>query len=149
MWEIYSRADLVVAWLGKQDEGTKCGLDLIRLLTTVTEQRSSEQVARPGEKRKYQSLRLDELEKLGLPDVTSRVWDHLFSVLSRQWFSRVWIIQELVAAKACIFLCGGDIIDSSMLLRLGQIIEEDKLLASIRNVNRKRILGVNVASWLP
>jgi hypothetical protein len=94
----------------------------------------------------YRNLRLAVLEMLGLPSFISPEWDHLFSVLSRQWFSRVWIIQELLAAKACISLCGGDIIDSCMILRIGQIIEEEKLLASIRNSNRKRILTVNIAS---
>jgi hypothetical protein len=146
MWEIYSSADFVIAWLGKQDEFAKRGLDLIKQITTVVEQHSSELVARPGEMRNYQNLRLSELTMLGLPSPNSPRWDHLFSVLSRQWFSRVWVIQELVAAKACIFLCGGGIIDSSMLLRLGQIIEENKLLASIRNFNRKRILAVDIAS---
>ncbi|KAH9215457.1 heterokaryon incompatibility, partial [Leptodontidium sp. 2 PMI_412] len=38
-------------------------------------------------------------ETLGLPGFISQGWDHLFSVLSRPWFSRVWVIQELVAAK--------------------------------------------------
>jgi Heterokaryon incompatibility protein (HET) len=145
MWEIYSRADLVIAWLGKQDEVTERGLELIKRITTVVEQRSNRLAARLGGERSYQSLSFTELAELGLPDITSPGWDHLFSVLTRQWFSRVWVIQELVAAKECIFLCGGDIIDSSMLLQLGQIIEEDKLLASIRNFNRNRILGVNIA----
>ena len=145
MWEIYSRADVVVAWLGKQNETIKHGLDLIKQITAVVEKRSGGPEVRLGENRNRQNFRITELENLGL-SITSPEWDYLFSVLTLQWFSRVWVIQELVAAKKCHFLCGDDIIDSSMLLWLGEIIEEDKLLTSIRNFKRNRILGFNVAS---
>ena len=143
MWEIYSYADVVVAWLGKQDETIKRGLNLIKQITAIVEKRSSGSEVRPGN---YRNFRITELNNLDLPAPTSPEWDYLFSVLTLPWFSRAWVIQELVAAKMCYFLCGDDIIDSSMLLWLGEIIEKDKLLSSMRNFKRNQILGVNVTS---
>lgn len=145
MWEIYSHADLVIAWLGKQNEATERGLDLVKKLAIIIEQRSRGLNAGAGEKGEHQGFDPVELQSLGLPGVISNAWDDFFSIFSRQWFGRVWIIQEFVAAKECVFLCGDDIIDSSTLLRVGQLIEDDSLLRSMRNFNRRRHLGANVA----
>jgi hypothetical protein len=134
MWDIYNRAELVIAWLGKHDESSRRELELIRYMNSVVA--SNEQ--------SYRKIRVSELATLGLPGLVSPQWNTLFSVLSRDWFSRVWVIQELVAATMCIFLCGDESIDSSILCRVGKIIEENKLLSSIRNFDRTRILAVNV-----
>jgi Heterokaryon incompatibility protein (HET) len=142
MWEIYSRAELVIAWLGKQTEITKRGMELIRRLNSVIG--LNEAGAGPGDGQKYQKIRFTELATLGLPELASPAWNDLFSVFSRDWFNRVWVIQELVAARTCLFLCGDEFVDSSIFLRVGEIIDESKLLSSIRNFERSRILAINI-----
>lgn len=143
MWEIYSRADLVLAWLGTHDEVTKHGIDRVNKSQPLLRDVRLNWLLDKEKGKTYQSPRIAGLKGLGLTVFTSLEWDHFSSVLSRQRFSRVCLVQELLVAKK-IFLCGGDIIDSSMILRLGQIIHKDKLLASIRSLKRNGILAVNV-----
>jgi Heterokaryon incompatibility protein (HET) len=89
MWEIlYSRVELVIAWLGKQTEITKRGVELIRRLNSVIELNEAD--AGPSDGQKYQKIRFTELATLGLPELASPAWNDLFSVfLARPVQSRV------------------------------------------------------------
>jgi hypothetical protein len=143
MWEIYSHAELVIAWLGKQDEASKRGVELIRHMSSVVGSSASEVDAERSDEQIRRKIRISDFNTLGLTGLISPAWNDLFSILTRDWFSRVWIIQEIVAARRCIFLCGDEVIDSSILLGIGKILEENKILSSIRDFDRNRVLAVN------
>ena len=146
MWDIYHRAHLVVAWLGEQYENFKDGLEILDRVGSVAESNLGELNSSSGATSGDQALCMTGLGKLGLPSFFSEQWDPLFNILTLPWFSRVWVIQELMASKACVFLYGSDIIESSRILRIGQIFDESKLLSSLRNFSRNRVLAANVAS---
>lgn len=84
--KIYNQAQHVRVWLGKKDERTTMALGFIRrcLKTEV----------------------LDELER----DRTSAYesWNALKSLLTKSWFNRRWIVQEIALAKEATLHCGDE-----------------------------------------
>ena len=146
MWNIYHHAHLVVAWLGKQDKTCKNGVELLDKMNDFYTYELSRLDKGLESREDNQVLSMSAADKFGFPHFISEQWDCLFDILTRQWFSRVWIIQELVASRKCIFLLGCNIITSDRILRVGRLIEEKKFFSSLRNFRRERVLASNIAS---
>ena len=94
MKEIYSLADLVIMWLGTELPGDRPGLDLMRHVNNV--------LGTPlvGEEMGLAHL---DLDKAGLPARKDEAWGNVVRIMSRPWFSRVWIVQEFLSARKSVF----------------------------------------------
>lgn len=118
MAEIYKRAEQVLAWLGEQGEMEKRGTQRIHQLNEFFR-------ARPNPKTyNLNAAELPYLEDLGLPSMEKNDWEGLLNILQNPWFTRVWIIQELVLAQECYFLLGRDFIHETKLLTLALKLEQ-------------------------
>ena len=111
MREIYSTSKRVVVFLGPKDDGTKKACELIGKLCElfqngrITLEGPATRVSIPVAK-KY-PFEDEKLRELGLPSKNSPDWLALADVLSRAYFQRIWVLQELVMAPAGIIcLCG-------------------------------------------
>lgn len=104
MRDVYVQADTVIIWLGQEQADIQMGLDLALKLDELF-----------GDEPLEHDLDLD-LRNVGLPEISSPDWSALASLLSRPWFSRMWIIQELLSAVKPIFWCGSITIESRPLL---------------------------------
>ena len=94
MGSIYSKASRVVVWLGVEDADSKAGIALARnVLNKVGD-------------RHHFHLMPEHMKSLSLPPYKDRQWRALGRFLQRPWFSRVWIIQEVVMSTNTIFVCG-------------------------------------------
>ncbi|KAI0594636.1 heterokaryon incompatibility protein-domain-containing protein [Biscogniauxia sp. FL1348] len=85
MDDIYRSAERVVIWLGVADKFTQPASNLIR--------------------------GFDDLAKEGLPDIEieNDALEHWFSVVSlfaRTWFTRAWVVQEILLARDTVVFCG-------------------------------------------
>jgi hypothetical protein len=108
MTKIYSQAELVLIWLGKELATDKDGLQLMHKMEEVLGEPTFD-------RRTFGTMYLD-LEALGLPDIFDPCWATIVKILTRQWFTRMWAIQELVVASQAVFLCGPlEIMSSSIL----------------------------------
>ncbi|KAL2127554.1 hypothetical protein VTI74DRAFT_10560 [Chaetomium olivicolor] len=118
MANIYSAAAVVVSWLGEQDHHTEPGFALLMKLKTVSD---------------HSPYLLDGLSKLS-PDSHDYGDDEQMSVFScrhswvsvahvfqRTYFTRAWIIQEVVLAKTVKVLCGGHELDWSAIAEASQL----------------------------
>jgi ankyrin repeat protein len=85
MGKIYRRAERVVIWLGPETEETDLALDYMRQITPPATQHTSKDVCKD-----LQLQRRKGLEEM----------------LSRPWFRRVWILQEVANARSAIVVCG-------------------------------------------
>lgn len=114
MATIYHSADTVVVWLGEEDEDTERSFDMIRLLRGCCED------CLKGITPK--SLSSEETLGILAPcgDISS--WKSVVKVFQRRYFTRVWIIQEIILAKTVLALCGKYSIDWD------DVIEVSKLL---------------------
>ncbi|KAK5201593.1 hypothetical protein LTR16_002130 [Cryomyces antarcticus] len=94
MGKIFGGARKVVAWFGEEAEDSKAGLQAASNLLRV--------MAR------YPGMQLNNinLESHGLPKPGHKRWQALGAVLRRPWFSRVWVIQEVVLSSRVEVACG-------------------------------------------
>lgn len=102
MASIFSNADHVVAWLGKDDGDANAVSTLIQNTTkSIREQSKS-----LGGIKNIPEVMPDDLVLYDYP-----TWTSLAKMLCRPFFSRCWIVQEICLAKIIIALCGDIIID--------------------------------------
>ena len=104
MGDIYKQAQLVVVWLGLEQEHDRESYSIAcrvyDLLGDVDVTLGVAELVAEGGKT------LD-LENSGLPEEFSDSrWAHLFHLLTKEWYSRIWIVQEFLVAASCIFSCG-------------------------------------------
>ncbi|KAL2043493.1 hypothetical protein N7G274_003800 [Stereocaulon virgatum] len=127
MTEIYSQAELVLIWLGDELATDKDGVQLMRKVEQVLGQPTFD-------RRTFGTTYLD-LEALGLPDMFDPCWATLVKILTRQWFTRMWTIQELVLARQAVFLCGPVEIRSSSMLHVAGNFSKFVTLKNVMGVH--------------
>lgn len=103
MDQIYHQAEKVVSWLGLEDETTSDLFVVIENLSTIPPELYScvtmEDIWRPEI---YAS-------KLGILPLTQKHWLAWVAFMHRPYFTRVWIVQEIVLAKDILFVCGSKV----------------------------------------
>jgi len=88
MRQIYAQASLVTVWLGSERDDSDKAFELICTISQL------------GENAK--EWLIDSL----ITRKHRQEWHALYHMLRRAWWRRIWIIQEVVAAKEVLFLCG-------------------------------------------
>lgn len=87
MPQIYSNARQVVIWLGKDTDVTT------RAITQIPEV-----IARMKAAKVYRDV---------IPDIADTDFvDGIHNVLTRPWWNRLWVLQEVALARSAVFLCG-------------------------------------------
>lgn len=118
MRKIYSKARLVVVWLGEEDSHTVPAFALmerISKLATVSAVSSlhtnTSDIFDP-----------DALQAMGLPSFPSADWESMHRLFERRWFQRSWVIQEVALADVAVVLCGCRILNWDDVGRTGQYL---------------------------
>lgn len=87
MREIFSGAELVIAWLGSASEDSDLALEMLATgLDPWTESGLSE---------------YGPVQRTAPPEVLA-----IAGLLTRSWWSRIWVVQEILLAKKFLFKCG-------------------------------------------
>ena len=94
MDRIYREARQVVSWLG-EDSYTGDGMHLLEILANI-----------PSEEYQSPSYEVVPLVK----NTSIEQWLGLGSLLSRPYFKRAWVVQEVALAKEILLVCGDRII---------------------------------------
>lgn len=105
---IYQLCWRTIIWLGEHDWLTKSAFDGVRFLST--------KFSDDGHRVKYfdwrRMRRCDEQQGEGLLGAIWGIAERLHavaafnSVFRRDWFSRLWVIQELALSRHAVFVCG-------------------------------------------
>ena len=98
---IYNRADLVIAWLGPEDEYTAAAFQLVQTMLT---KHVSPDVSLDAEPEVIWDKQ--QMDAMGLPHFPSFAWEALARLFERPYFRRTWVVQELVVASDTIIRCG-------------------------------------------
>ncbi|KAI1091292.1 HET-domain-containing protein [Rostrohypoxylon terebratum] len=98
MADIYESAECVKVWLGAADESTSLAYELIERLGMLSEDdlRSI----------KPQACENEHNDKLLQHTNSPQHWASLVSFFERRWFTRAWVVQELVFARETNIMCG-------------------------------------------
>jgi hypothetical protein len=84
MSELYRKAELVVVWLGEEDEKTSLAISHIRNCVE----------------------NVDKFDDWARDANFINEWDALCHFLKREWFVRRWIVQEIANASRAVLYCG-------------------------------------------
>ena len=74
----------------------------------------------------------NQLPSFNLPDVTDPLWHAIGDLLGRRWFTRLWVIQEVVLASNIVIVCGSKRITWDLLGKLAGEITRIGLCATAR-----------------
>ncbi|KAK5652633.1 hypothetical protein OQA88_10226 [Cercophora sp. LCS_1] len=94
MGEIFSRAECVTAWLGEEADDSDLAITMIEKFAGCYLAHVNEGV-NPGES---VNRIVDAFEP--------RVWTAISRFIERQWWTRLWIYQEVVLAREVVIVCG-------------------------------------------
>ncbi|KAI1128267.1 heterokaryon incompatibility protein-domain-containing protein [Nemania abortiva] len=108
MAEIYTHAERVLVWLGKAADRSETLEHLIPALLKAKDLAAAN--GYPDEEAP-RTLSSDELAELGIIkiddfDPSTDGLRALHAIYLREWWTRVWVIQEFLLAKECILCCG-------------------------------------------
>lgn len=109
MSSIYRRARQVIVWLGpgRGKDDNDAAIALLPLISqigaaTIKYFMDSHQ-PRP------------DFSDIEVPDASSPVWEILGEIFFSEWYTRLWVVQELVLARSTVALVGDSTIDFDML----------------------------------
>jgi hypothetical protein len=103
MHDIYSSAKKVVAYLGPEADHSELIPQLFTKINSAL--RNTKNIENEALLEKMHCTPW-ALKLYGLPPSGDVLWEALRKFLSRPWFSRVWILQEALAARNLEILCG-------------------------------------------
>ncbi|KAK9413750.1 putative Heterokaryon incompatibility domain-containing protein [Seiridium unicorne] len=112
MRQIYARASNVVIWLGEADGDSKA---FLRAALEIAHQHAD------GDAARFRGLSLDHrLDELHCP--IKPIYDDWGSLdllfLGREWFRRIWVVQEVSQAASAVVQCGEVELPWSLVLRM-------------------------------
>jgi heterokaryon incompatibility protein (HET) len=106
MRNIFGGALEVLAWIGP--EVTREESEVFRFIEIMAEQMTPEKAKQLLNERQEHShiMAWDSFVSMTPPGFSTSVWFSVIKLLERQWFSRVWVIQEVVMGVKISVLCG-------------------------------------------
>lgn len=104
MCNIYAGAQKVYSWLGSKADD---GIPALRILAILYRFTLNNTTDNGGLHFDFDD---NAPEKLKLPKVDDPSWNGLIHFLSRPYFERMWVLQELAVAKDSIFIICGNIV---------------------------------------
>ena len=108
MDRIYKQAKTVVSWLGEEDSYTDTAVHLLDILADI-----------PPEHYRNGSFEVGRFTQ----EILSEQWLALGSLLSRPYFKRAWVVQEVALANRLLLLCGQKIISWESLVVCSKFLQ--------------------------
>jgi hypothetical protein len=134
MRDIYGQAALVVIWLGEGLETDKDGYDVALKLHKIVSDRERNAESSAEAMASFQDL---DLEAEGLTsNILDLRWKALKHLLTREWYSRIWTIQELLMARSSVFLCGQREMRSDVMLSAAILTRLNSVLGACMGYNQ-------------
>lgn len=153
MSQIYQNAVKVLVWLGPQSQDSRTAIQYLKWLADHLK-------ARDKPEEKYWP-NWDQSDIAWLENEMSKrshvsEWIAIKSLMTRQWFKRLWTVQEVVLAKKVLFWCGNDkfswselVIFDSVTKVSSHVIDEHTMHAIGRvKVLRLKWQGRTTLEWL-
>jgi hypothetical protein len=104
MRDIYEGCINVLVWLGEHNALTKEGFKIVRRMTS----KYSPKIMQSKSPKEFWDHEFNREHKLPWP--TSHQWVCVYKIFQRDYFSRMWVIQEVVVSRSIEVICGKDIV---------------------------------------
>ncbi|MCJ1317984.1 hypothetical protein MMC15_003311 [Xylographa vitiligo] len=146
MGTIYRCAARVVVWLGEKDDTSDAALtfasDLCHNLSLYSSVHRKDQLGLSDLGR-----RIDGTDFI-LPAEQSPDWTGLARLLNREWFQRLWVVQEAALNPNTIVCCGSSQVPWSVFIQLSMHLDRQSPLISLLTVDGKIVPGLHLAGSL-
>ena len=100
MDQIYQKSSFTISWLGREDRHTKTAVSVLAKLSPTIDSFVDSDIM------PYLDRGHDAYVKAGIPYISQDEWDSLAALFQRQYFRRVWVLQEIVLTGILILYCG-------------------------------------------
>ena len=134
MGSIYQNAVRVLVWLGESSADSAEAFKLLSQINALENSSDAIDLTTP--------LKAQDLVNKGLPEPPCPSWTALDALYWREWFTRVWIIQEIAMAKEAIVICGKDQ-DSWKTFEAGAKFILQHSLVGLTDVDPKRTIKLS------
>jgi hypothetical protein len=135
MGEIYKTASQIIVWLGLEDHSTESAFSLMKALFEIP----------ANERLKLHPHAVAENHRNALLDAQD--WDALASFFRREWFSRAWIIQEVVFARSAVVICGSHSIPWPSMAEISHFIATTSWTSFLRTAAQSASVSGARSSW--
>jgi len=98
MSDIYQSAESVKAWIGEEAPGSNEAIETLLQMRTLA--------LKPPLWPKILPKVPESWRSRTCPHETDPIWEHIDELFERGWFSRVWILQEIIFATEVFLYCG-------------------------------------------
>lgn len=117
--QVFQRATCVLVCLGS-DKNSDCAME------TLMQIRVYDALSKVGEEWPKDLAQVPaQWRKKNIPRADDPIWDDISALFERSWFTRSWIIQEVVVATSVRVVCGKWMIDWNDLFATIQIIDRE------------------------
>ncbi len=138
MGQIYSRAQMTIIWLGRSDSFVRKASTVLASLGNLSVDRASLM------KDTTRILRVRNYEAFGMPKIDDLQWLALYAFLNRNWFKRLWVVQEVALAPRAVALCGLLMISWSGISVCCEILERSKWYLDIAAMAHNYMEGTSI-----
>lgn len=137
---VYGQATSCLVYLGEEDECSKLALEVVEGFNEDQEVRSY------MNQHKFETVREAVIQRMkALPGKQKNA---VSALLSRRYFTRLWVLQEMILAPVVVGMLGSIIFDFQHLFYLGHLIFIAKMDLSVLTLNSFALGGTRFA-WLP
>lgn len=122
MSHIYRKASMVISWLGPADEDSNRAIPLMQRLNKLRcfdDMQGYEQCSRYSD---FMGQILGEDCTIQIDSIPVEQFERLTRFLARNYFSRCWVLQEVMLAQRICMLCGIDIVDFADLQKVALLV---------------------------
>jgi hypothetical protein len=122
MAQIYSKASLVISWLGPADKDSDQAIPLMQRLNKLQcfdDMQGHQQCSNYSD---FMERILSEDDTTEIDSIPKEQYERLTRFLARQYFFRCWVLQEIMLARRICMLCGTEIVDFSDLQRIALLV---------------------------
>ena len=120
MGKIYSTANSTIIWIGPSADDSDLAMSSISEMNKIFKPIHNLEVVNRHNATAY-----------GLPAVEDPVWPALVRIMYREWFARMWVIQEAVLAKSLVVVCGEHLIAFEEVVQLANNCRLTRLIDDI------------------
>ncbi|PGH27123.1 hypothetical protein AJ80_01079 [Polytolypa hystricis UAMH7299] len=129
MREIYRNAQQTLIWLGEEKEHTHMAFDVIPKLAEDWAARGMQDDDPPADLVQETAVVPSQGNQILHPSNTT-LWNSVLDVFTRSYFTRTWIIQEIIVSRTATVLCGSHTVDWTLFHRAANHIVQDEFRAT-------------------
>lgn len=152
MREIYSAAEAVMVFLGARSEESDMAYDLVGKLCKLVQEEAfdfQDEISPSVSVAKRYPFEDKKLRELGLPLENDPDWVALAELLSRPYFHRIWVLQELVMARGPVTaFCGSYYLPYAALDMLWRILLPTGWIFEMKRLAKKSELEMQALQFL-